>query len=122
MVKKFLESKNAELLLAAQVIDSSEDARMKRPSQRLNEQPTTPKKKISHKYHKLDVTKLAVREKEKNKRLARKKLRRSENSVLNSGNFRPRGSEGEPSSDYSKATSSHTQATSEQRVKRVSFA
>ncbi|KAJ1308963.1 hypothetical protein OPQ81_004646 [Rhizoctonia solani] len=118
MVKKFLESKDAELLLVAQVIDSSESARMKRSSQRPNDQANTPKKKISHKSHKLDAAKLAVKQQEKNKRLARKKMRRSENSASNTGNPSPGDTEGELRNHDLKVT----QPTPDRRAKRVSFA
>ncbi|CAE6447676.1 unnamed protein product [Rhizoctonia solani] len=123
MVKKFVEDKNEVLLLAAQAIESSEDVRMKRPSRRPNEQPATPrpKNKYSHRSRKLDLAKLAVKQEEKKRRLARRKSRQAEDVVLNTENLRPSDIGGKPNSANSKATSSDTQPAPERPSKRVAF-
>ncbi|CAE6428466.1 unnamed protein product [Rhizoctonia solani] len=121
MVKKFLESKNAEILLAAQVIDSSESVRMKRPQLRPNERQTNSKRKTSGKSHKLDIAKLAVKQQEKNRKLVRKKLRRSENGVKNPEIPAPSVEE-RPSGARSNVASLDAQLSQDRRVKRVSFA
>ncbi|CUA69433.1 hypothetical protein RSOLAG22IIIB_03959 [Rhizoctonia solani] len=113
MVKKLLESKNEELTLAAQVIQSVENARMKRPSVAEDEQSISSKKKRSHKSHKLDKAKLIVKQQEKNRRLARKKLRQSKGSIPSS--------EEKPKGTNSSVTSSNIRGAPDRRMKRVSF-
>ncbi|CAE6427838.1 unnamed protein product [Rhizoctonia solani] len=124
MAKKFVENKNEELLLATQAIDYTEDARMKRPSQRPNEQPKTSrtKKKVSNKSRKLDLAKLAVKQQEKKRRLARKTSHQGENGLSNAEDSRPRDNRTNISSSRSKATLSDTQSAPKRQVKRVAFA
>ncbi|CAE6522120.1 unnamed protein product [Rhizoctonia solani] len=117
MIKKLVESKNEELMLAAQVIRSVESAHMKRPSMAKDEQSISPKKKRSRKSHKLDKAKLIVKQQEKNRRLARKKLRQSKGSISNT----TPSSKEKPNGTDSSVTSSNIRGAPDRRMKRVSF-
>ncbi|CEL59850.1 hypothetical protein RSOLAG1IB_03784 [Rhizoctonia solani AG-1 IB] len=94
---------------------------MKRPSRRLPV-ATRPKKNISYGPRKLDLAKLAVKEREKKQRIARRKSRQSKDTVSNTENSTPKDTGKKLNNARSKVALSDVQPAPERRTKRVAFA
>ncbi|KAG8776210.1 hypothetical protein FRC12_001044 [Ceratobasidium sp. 428] len=75
--KKYVESKSTELLLASQMIESSEAKAAKRPPPPRPQQDAPRRRKS----RKLDAIKLSIAQKERDRRLARKKTRQAARST-----------------------------------------
>ncbi|KAG8719480.1 hypothetical protein FRC08_002727 [Ceratobasidium sp. 394] len=76
--KKYVDSKRAELLLVSQAIESSEAKAARRPIPPPKTRQEAPQRKKSRK---LDAAKLSIAQKERERRLARKKIRQAGRSA-----------------------------------------